>query len=170
MIVYTAIFPFSFMLKQSFHLKLLEQELPSATQCPFSHWSLVTKTPNFIWETKHPDQKLHALASLKLGVNMWLSSGQRWVSRIIVWDFQKGCSNGADLAERSTLLSSNLFLPAPWNVYAMAGALQPFLTLRWIYEWKPHARLLRQNNKMILSLWYPWNYRTTTGLPISGLL
>ena len=44
MIAYRAIFPFSFMLNQSLHLKLPQQRLFKATKYLFSHWSLVTTT------------------------------------------------------------------------------------------------------------------------------
>ena len=156
------------MLNQSLHLKLLQQRLFKAMQYLFSHWSLVTttkKSPNFIWKTMYPDQKLHVLDSLKLGVNMELSSGQWCASRIIVWDFQKGCSNGVDLFDRNTLLSSTLLNLAPWNVDVIAGTLKPFLTPGEFQN--ESLRLGWQNNNMILSLWWP---PYTTGLSISGHL
>jgi len=113
----------------------------------------------------YPDQKLHVLDSLKLGVNMELSSGQWCASRIIVWDFQKGCSNGVDLFDRNILLSSTLLSLAPWNVDVIAGTLKPFLTPGEFQN--ESLRLGWQNNNMILSLWWP---PYTTGLSTSGHL
>lgn len=45
-----------------------------------------------------------------------------------MWDFQKGYSNGVDLSDRNTLLSSTLLNLTPWNADVIAGALKPFLT------------------------------------------